>query len=167
MGPSIMQCGHNEKGKLKSTNRSPQHKEGRDREGRGGVTKFISYYTVKCDLVMTSVKFNQVFDSVLLKVNQCPSWCEMRKFNLMLLFLLLLQLWMQFAWRKPKEFTTKKRQILGFFSAGGTIGKNSIGSKSISNCLKGDIVHNHFFTPLLNLHLIVVERFVLLNDPWS
>lgn len=40
---------------------------------RGGITKFISYYTLKCDLVTTSVKFNQVLDSVLLKVNQCPS----------------------------------------------------------------------------------------------
>ncbi len=49
------------------------HRAGRDRERRGGITKFISYYTLKCDLVMTSVKFNQVLDSVLLKVNQCPS----------------------------------------------------------------------------------------------
>lgn len=50
--------------------KSPRLRAGSD---RGGITKFISYYTLKCDLVTTSVKFNQVLDSVLLKVNQCPS----------------------------------------------------------------------------------------------
>lgn len=62
-----------EDAKLKSTNKSPQHRAWRGGEGRDGITKFISYYIVKCDLIMTSVKFNQVLDSVLLKVNQCPS----------------------------------------------------------------------------------------------
>lgn len=33
------------------------------------VTEFILYYTLKCDPVMTSLKFNQALDSVLLKLN--------------------------------------------------------------------------------------------------
>lgn len=61
---------------LKAQTRVPLHRAWIERgrgTGRGGLTKFISYYTLKCDLVMTSVKFNQVLDSVLFKVNQCPS----------------------------------------------------------------------------------------------
>lgn len=65
------------KASLKAQIGVPSYRVGRD-GGRGsGITKFISYYTLKCDLVMTpvmtSVKLNQVLHSVLLKVNQCPS----------------------------------------------------------------------------------------------
>lgn len=46
---------------LKAQTRVPRSGQGQA-EGRG-VTKFISYYTLKRDLVMTSRKFNQVLDS--------------------------------------------------------------------------------------------------------
>lgn len=66
---------------LKAQIRVPLHRAGRER-WREWVTKFISYYTLKCDLimtpVMTSVKLNQVPHSVLLKVNQCPYWYQMK-----------------------------------------------------------------------------------------
>lgn len=54
---------------------------------RGGeaVTEFISYYTLKCDPVMTSQKFNQALDSVLLKLNQCPYSCKISKLNMVVL----------------------------------------------------------------------------------
>jgi len=84
MGPSIMLCrAQRNHASLKAQTRVPLT----DSEGEGGVTEFISYYTLKCDLVMTSVKSSQVLDSVLLKVNQCPSWYEMRRLDTVLLLL--------------------------------------------------------------------------------
>lgn len=118
MGPSIMLCrARKNQAGLKAQTRVPLHRAWRDRGRRGGLTKFISYYTLKCDLVMTSVKFNQVLDSVLFKVNQCPSWCEKRKCNTVLLFFdWLLQLWMHFvAEVKPGKKRFNKYRLMKYF----------------------------------------------------